>query len=348
MKKQKNIYIIGFVSLIILTIGVLVTNSSTSLSKKDTEFAISDTSSVTKIFIADKQDRTVTLTKMPGHWDLNGKYEAHSDNVRMLLKTMQGVQVMEPVSKAARNTVIKLLAAGGTKVEIYQIVHRISLGSLKLFPHEKLTKTYYVGTHTQDNLGTYMLMDGADEPYVTYIPGFRGFISSRYHAREIDWREHIIFRKRLPQIESLQVEFPGEPEESYIIKNINDRNFEVKSLFSGKVIEDVHSEMVLDMLTSFEEVNFESFITHYSLQEADSIMNQEPYFIMTLKGKNGNSTSLRSYRRPALDGQADYIGVEVHYDVDKMYAVINDDHELLLIQYYVFDKITRKLSYFTK
>lgn len=348
MKKKKNIYLIGFVSLIVLTIGVLVTNSSTSLSKKDTAFAISDTSTVTKIFIADKHDRTVTLTKHQGHWDLNGEYEAHADNVRMLLKTMQKVQVMEPVSNAARNTVIKLLAAGGTKVEIYQMVHRISLGSLKLFPHEKLTKTYYVGTHTQDNLGTYMLMDGAEDPFITYIPGFRGFISSRYHAREIDWREHTIFKTRLPQIKSLTVEFPGEPEESYRIKNINDRDFELESLFSGNIVENVNAEKVLNVMTSFEEVNFESFITHFSLQEADSIINQEPYFVMTLTDKSNNSTALKAFRRPAMDGQTEYLGKEVHYDVDKMYGVLNDDHELLLIQYYVFDNITRKLSYFTK
>ena len=346
MKRKRNFYIIGFVSLIILTAGVFFTNTGSSLNQKETGFAIEDTSTVTKIFIADKHDRTVQLTKMPGYWDLNNTFVAHEDNVRMLLKTMQSIQVREPVSNAARNTVIKLLAAGATKVEIYQMVYRIKLGSLKLFPHEKLTRTYYVGTHTQDNLGTYMLMEGADNPFIVYIPGFRGFVSSRYHAREIDWREHIIFKKRLPQIASLQVEYPAEPEESYKITNINDRDFEVKSLFTGELVEDVNAERILNMLTSFEEINFEAFITHFSQAEQDSIIQQEPFYIMTLTGKDGSETRLRTYRRPALDGQTEFIGEETPYDVDRMYAVMNDDTELLLIQYFVFDKISRKLSYF--
>lgn len=345
MKKQRNIYITVFILLIITAAGVLITNSTSSLHSKETEFAISDTSSVTKIFIADKHDRTVVLTKMPGHWNLNGKYNAHEENVRMLLKTMNSIRVMEPVSNAARNTVIKLLAAGGTKVEIYQMVPRIKVGSMELFPHEKLTRTYYVGAHTQDNLGTYMLMEGSENPYIVYIPGFRGFVSSRYHAREIDWREHIIFKKRLPQIASLQVEIPSEPEESYIINNINDRDFSVKSLFTGEEVSSVNREKVLDIMTSFEEVNFEAFITHFSQHEKDSILSQNPWIILTLKDKKGNTTRLKTFRRPALNGQTEFIGEEIPYDVDRLYAVKNDEQELLLIQYFVFDKITRKLSY---
>ncbi len=346
--KKKNIYIIGIVALIILAIGVFLTNSSSSLNKKETDFAIADTATVTRIFLADKQDRTVELVKKPGYWELNGKYVAHEDNVRMLLKTMQNINIMEPVSNAARNNIIRLLASGATKVEVYQIVNRISLGSLKLFPREKLTKTYYVGTHTQDNLGTYMLMEGVENPYITYIPGFRGFISSRYHAREIDWREHIIFKKRLPQIASLQVEFPSEPEESYIITNINDRDFEVKSLFTGERVENIHPERILDVMTSFDDINFEAFLTHFSIHETDSIINQDPFFLMTLTGKNGESTHLKTFRRPALDGQTEYIGVDIPYDIDRMYAVKNNEPYLLLIQYFVFDKISRKLSYFKK
>jgi len=345
MKKQRNIYLIIFILLVILAAGVFITNSTSSLKGRDTEFAISDTSSVTKIFIADKHDRTVVLTKMPGYWDLNGKHVGHEDNVRMLLKTMNSIRVMEPVSNAARNTVIKLLAAGGTKVEVYQIVPRIKVLSLGLFPHEKLTKTYYVGTHTQDNLGTYMLMEGSENPYIVYIPGFRGFVSSRYHAREIDWREHIIFKKRLPQIASLQVEIPAEPEESYVINNINDRDFTVKSLFTGEEIASVNKEKILNIMTSFEEVNFEAFITHFSQHEKDSIISQNPWMILTLKDKKGNTTQLKTFRRPAVDGQTEFIGEEIPYDVDRLYAIKNNEQELLLIQYFVFDKITRKLSY---
>lgn len=334
--------------LIVLAGGVFLTTTNSSLDRRETGFAIADTSTVTKIFIADKQNQTVTLTKKEGYWDLNGKYRAHEDNVRMLLKTMQSLYVWEPVSNASRNTVIKLLAAGGTKVEIYQMTHRIRLGGVKLFPVEKRVRTYYVGTHTQDNLGTYMLMEGAENPYIVHMPGFRGFVSSRFHAREIDWREHVIFTKRLPQIKSLEIEIPREPEESYRIENINDRDFTVIALQTGETINNINQEKVLDLLTSFEKISFEAFITHFSTREVDSIMAQEPYMRIVLTGKKGDQVALKTYRRPALDGQTEFIGEEIPYDIDRMYAVIEGQDDLLLIQYFVFDKITRRLSYLTK
>jgi len=343
--KKRTLLILIFSFLILLAAGVLLTNTSSSLNKKETAFAISDTSTVTRIFIADKQDRTVELTKMGSHWDLNGKYKAHGDNIRLLLKTMESIRVGQPVSKASRNTVIKLMAAGATKVEIYQMVYRIKLGFLKLFPHEKCTRTYYVGTHTQDNMGTYMLMEGSENPYVMYIPGFKGFVSSRYHAREIDWREHIIFSKRLPQIASLKLEFPETPEESYQINNNNEDGFELISLSTGKPIKNYNYEKVLDIMSSFEEVNFEAFITQFPSIDKDSIVAQQPHIIISLTGKDGETVSLKTFRRPAGDNQADYVGQEIPWDIDRMYAIIEGEEDLLLIQYFVFDKLTRRLSY---
>jgi hypothetical protein len=50
-------------------------------------------------------------------------------------------------------------------------------------------KQYYVGHATQDNTGTYMLLTNPEtdknyeDPFVTHIPGFDGFLSTRYNHR---------------------------------------------------------------------------------------------------------------------------------------------------------------------
>jgi len=41
-------------------------------------------------------------------------------------------------------------------------------------------------------------------------------------------------------------------------------------------------------------------------------------------------------------------GSTVFFDRDRMYALINDDEDFVLIQYFVFDKILRPLSFFTR
>ena len=55
---------------------------------------------------------------------------------------------------------------------------------VKIFSNKKILKTIYVGGDTQDQLGTYsMILDNSSEPYVLEIPGFKGYLSSRFHAK---------------------------------------------------------------------------------------------------------------------------------------------------------------------
>jgi hypothetical protein len=108
------------------------------------------------------------------------------------------------------------MSAIAKKIEIYQIRPRINLfNKVKLFPRETLTKTYYIGDVTQDNQGTYMLMEGADEPYIVHIPGFRGFVSTRYSTVKADWRDFTVFKTPIGEIASVQVEFPLDPGQSF-------------------------------------------------------------------------------------------------------------------------------------
>jgi hypothetical protein len=64
------------------------------------------------------------------------------------------------------------MAAKSTKIEIYSKGEKV--------------KQYYVGHATQDNTGTYMLLTNPEtdknyeEPFITHIPGFEGFLSTRY------------------------------------------------------------------------------------------------------------------------------------------------------------------------
>ncbi|MCK4569698.1 MAG: hypothetical protein KAT76_05355, partial [Bacteroidales bacterium] len=187
MKRNKLLLIL---TLVIVIIGILflINRKYTTLDDTESGFAIEDTSIVVKIFMADKNNRSVKLTKeSPGKWTLNDKYLAHNYNISMLLGTMKDLKVRYPVSLAARDNVIRRLATIARKVEIYQEVYRINLfNRIKLFPHEKLTRTYYVGDATQDNIGTFIQMEGAEQPYVVFIPRLRGYVYPRYSTDEDD------------------------------------------------------------------------------------------------------------------------------------------------------------------
>ena len=93
MKKNLPILIITFV-LAAIAVFFLLTQRKSTVKEELKDFAISDTASVTKIFIADKQGHTATLQRLSkGKWQVNGKFIARREAVNTLLETMKDLKV---------------------------------------------------------------------------------------------------------------------------------------------------------------------------------------------------------------------------------------------------------------
>jgi hypothetical protein len=347
---KKNRYILIAVGLLaILALVLILTNTSSTIRSSSTEFALDDTSNVTRIFMSDKNNNTLILArKGRGQWIVNDRFTASRFNVGMLLQTMLEIEVSSPVSKASRNTVIRQMAANSVKVEIYQEVFRIDLfGRIRLFPHEKLTKVYYVGGATQNNLGSYFLMEGSEEPYVVFLPGLRGFVTPRYMPVEKYWRDYTVLKKTLMEIRTVQVDIPGVPEESFIIQN-------TKSAFSftsmnGQVIQGpVDTLAVMNFLNGFRNLNFEVLLNDLDPVRKDSILALPPFVNLTVTDTSGVTAVIRTFRRPADPGATDMNEKPLPYDMDRFYALINGGQDLVLAQFYVFDRVLRPKSFFLK
>ncbi len=352
MKKNKITILITIVLIIIAAI-LISTSSNTTLKKESSDFALLDTSSVTKIFIADKQNNRVTLKKIsPDYWEIDEQYKVSQRKIDMLLKTMQDIRVRNPVSIAEHNNVISRLAVAAKKVEVYQMVYRIDIfGWIQLFQYEKLTKVYYVGGATMDNLGTYMWMEGKekDRAYVVHIPNFRGFVSPRYSTIENDWRDYTVFNYKVPEIRSIQVEHFQDPDRSYKVENINNRDFKLISLKDKKEITNYDTLKLLNFVTAFNNINFEAVLTNTTEQsKIDSITSSNPVHIITVVDKNGNSTVVKTFYKKGFGDKIGDGAKLVPVDIERLYATINDGRDFVLIQYYVFDKVLRPLTYFEK
>ena len=196
------------VALTVVTAGVwwLQGNQGRLDRIEGTDFGIVDTSKVDKIFIADMDGVEVTLTRPERGrlWDVNGKYKAREDAVKLLLKTFRRAAVQGPVAEAAQENVVRLIAARGKKVEIYQ-------------GGDQPVKTWYVGTATPSHTGTYMVLETPEgrgaEPYVVHMEGFTGFLSTRFFTSEREWRYTGIFdypKRTLREVEARILEEDGE------------------------------------------------------------------------------------------------------------------------------------------
>ncbi len=348
--KKYRISIILLLVLAVIAVIVLTKNTGDTFRNKSNVFAISDTTSVTKFFLADKNNNTVKVErKADGSWLLNDKYDVSPAMIQVILKTFIGIDVKAPVTKSTRNTIIRLMAGKSVKTEIYQRVYRINLfDKIKLFPHEKLTRTYYVGDATMDNSGTYMLMEGSEEPYIVNLPGFRGFVSTRYSALEGDWRSHAVFRFRVPEIASVGVQFNEKPENSFLITNPDNRSFTLTSMIDNRNIERFDTAKVVEYLSMYRNLNYERVLDEMAKTKMDSILSLTPTYVITLVDKAGKQHTLKTWKRKADIGALDLNGNQTEFDLERMYAVIDDSDYMVSVQYFVFFDVLMPLPFFTQ
>jgi hypothetical protein len=348
--KKNGKFIIAVIVLAIIAVALFITNSKTTFKRELSDFAVDDTSNVTKIFMSDKNNNNLTLTRLkPGRWIVDNKYPASKANIELLLGTMLRLQVKETVPKPAMENIIKDLATFSVKVEIYQWKYRIDFfGIVRLFPHEKLTKVYFVGGPIQSNQGSYMIMEHSTVPFVVFLQGLRGFVTPIYSPIEKYWRDYTIFKRMIQQIESVRVEFPSDPENSYEIKNDANMNVRFISLSDNQSIPVFDTLKVMNFLTSFRNINFEALLNDMDSHRKDSILATTPYCIISLTDTGHFTNSIKTFRKGAAPGELNELGKPAPFDLDRLYALVNDGKDFTLIQYFVFDKILRPKSFFIR
>ncbi len=345
MKKNRVILIVVIILVLIAAFFILTERNST-LNRTASIFAVKDTASITKIFLVDKSNQSVLLERKDnGEWELNGRYKAHPFQVIGFLETLMDLEVRSPVPKAARNNVISRLSASSVKIEIYQKKPMIDV--LNLFPREKLSKVYFVGGATQDNRGTYMLMEGHAEPFVVYIPSFRGFVAPRYSTNEDDWRDHTIFKTPLKDIAEIRLDFFEDASESFRVIRNQQGEFDLfPASNQGKVPYD--TLRMLNFLSAFEDLRFEAILNNSIEQNfIDSVKHSQPAHSLTLVDVNGDSTTIVTRRKKGFSEIYDEKeGIQlVPFDLDRLYAFVNNGNDFVLLQYFVFDKALRSASY---
>ena len=345
--KRKHLIILFLIIILVIVALFLVFNRGTGTFKSHTnDFAVKDTATITKVFLADKKNQTVLLERLGvGDWLLNGNYKARNSGVKLLFETFMHLVPKFPVPKSGHDVIVAQLATTSIKVEIYQQVYRVDLFDIKLFPYEKLTKTYFVGGATQDNMGTFMLMDGADVPFVVQLLGFRGYVAPRYSTLEKDWRDHTVFRNNLADIKQVIMEIPAEPENSYKILKEN-RNLHLVNFETNEVLPEYDTLRLLNFLTAFADIRYEALLNAMDSHRKDSIINLTPKNILTVIDSKGDSTTIITFFKPNDSKAFDMKGKLYVHDLDRLYALINNKRDFVLIQYYVFDKVLRPLPYF--
>jgi hypothetical protein len=301
------------------------------------DFAVENISSVDKIFISEKNGESVTLTKEGGAWKVNEKFTARPDAIETLLYTINKVKVNNRIPKEGMPQIVKNIALHNKKIEIYA--------------NGNLIKCYFVGGKTMDSQGTYMLMQDVDSklnstvPFVTHIEGFEGYLTERYIAKPDLWRDARIIYFPEMNIKSIEMEYPAQLASSYKI-TMEEGKISLYPFLSNTPLAKSNPYALKTYLLNFKEVAAESFITRGNKKKLDSLLQLTPVFILSVTDNEGNKTTIKGYPRKTQAGETDYAGKPIDYDVDRFYGVTMNDSELCILQFYVFDRLTKKISDF--
>jgi len=308
---KKQLFYLALIILMAALIWFLSTDKKSTISVEN-NFAISDTASVSKIFIADRNGTTINLNRNEKNWVINNKYVVRKDAINTILTTIKQIRIQRPVSKNAFDNVIKNLATTGVKIELYT-------------NQETPNKTYTIGSSTSNHLGTYMFLAGSETPFIVHIPSFNGFLSPRYGIQgnkisEKDWRTTNIFSLKAEKIARVIVNHIQQPKKSFTLTT--DSMILLNNL-GNKV--SFNQENALQFLNAFKLINCESY-----KEDKEKIEFATPLHELIL-----NNDTLRTY---AIGNGKLVKDKEDNFTVKRMHATFNNG-ELMLIQDYVFNKV---------
>jgi len=108
------------------------------------------------------------------------------------------------------------------------------------------------------------------------------------------------------------------------------------------------TSLVVGFINGYRNIRFESLIERDAPINLDSILTSTPLHIITLVDTAGYVQEVKTYRRKNYDQVFDDDDNYYPYDVDRLYALLDNKRDFVLIQYFVFDPITRPLSFFLK
>lgn len=330
MKKGTWIIAVLIGILGVAAILLLLRDQSGTIKPELKDFAVRDTAAIDRVFMVDKANQQVMLTREEGNiWMVNNRYPVRQDAIDLLLKTMHRLRVKAPVSKSALDNVLKMMATRNTKVEIYS--------------DDKLLKTYYVGGPTQDQMGTFMMLEGSSVPFVISIPGFVGYLSTRYFIEESQWRSQMILEYDFNEIAEIRSVNTGQPEQSLVVKQ-HGRDLTLQRLTDGYQAPVIDTLALRFFVSQFEKVACEFFADALEQETKDSLAAASPLHVLEVRDIYGKTTTIEAYRRPPMP-QVDPELPVPEYDDERMWARINQDY-WVVIQYYVFNLLFREFDYF--
>ena len=325
--KNKNILYL-FVIIFLGTCIYILSRQDQSITRTDRrDFSIVDTSAVIKVTLSSKAPEIAVLDRQnENSWIVNEKYKARKSGIFYLLQTLQRMEIAHPVPLSMRDNVIGNLAVKGIKVEV-----ELKTGENKIF---------YVGGENKELTATFMMIQGASEPYAVHIPGFKGYLSGRFFTQEYLWRDKTVINYDNRNVSSVQMQYfnVNQKDESFRITKTN-MGYQLSDTETNEIIQ--HNPKALETyIASFRKLYAESFVT--GTLNTDSLIKTQPLFELTVTSIDNQSTAIKVFNKKAE--KTIYVDGDITMqDPERMFAFVNNK-DWMVIQTNTFKKVMKELS----
>lgn len=257
--------------------------SSVSNRGTDRQFSLFEFGQVDRIFIADRQDHKVSLTRggVTG-WLADGE-PANENILKNLISALRSVDIKTlPTQKAIPN-MVKDLATNGILVQLF------NKEGTKL-------RGFYIGGGTHDELGTYAIMEGSENPYVVHQPHFSGNIRARFNHWGDEWRDRVYFRVNPDKVEQFSIEYPIQKDKSFRLER-DGANYKVMPFYgTSQPTLTVSRGIVEGAMSRYEKY----YVNRYENGDTESIKEAKtllPFAIITVKQEGQEAKTMEVYPR---------------------------------------------------
>ncbi len=301
-------------------------NDKTSLTSADKDFGYAETKNISKIFMVDRRNHTISLEKNGEKWILNGKYTANSNGIKNILELIEKVRVRFVPSKNATKNIVEELSKDGIKVEIYD-------------NNKQLIKCWYMGGSTNDELGTHMIMEGAEQPYVCDIPTMQGELRPRLMMMEQDWRDKSVYSEPQNNIQSAYVEYLDQKAKSFKIE-LKNGDYLVSPFYDNipKAAKIQKKNYAESYLKGFESIIAEA-IDNDNKNRASIVSTWKAFAVISITNKQGVEKKVTLYPIQKKNDKGEIIVVDGQtIAIDRYFADCNSG-DFFLVQDGVFRKL---------
>ena len=343
--KNNRIVIIATI-LLVVGLAAFLSQSPQTGPARERDFQLDRGHQVTRIDLYQIVGDGVKLERTRQEWQLNGQTPANVPAVQDLLATLRNLIVRFPVPHAGRDEVLSYMEEDGILVDVFVRSYWFPLpGNRGLLPRQRRAKSFVVGSDTPDGQSTYMLMQGAETPYVVQVPGLAGGLREVFLPYEHLWRDPVVIHLRADQIREVRANWTQLPQESFVLQHTGNGIIKLIS-GDGQQKEDdlIETGKVQRFLESFTDLYYEQMVTGPAESLRDSLMFVEPFLVLEVEDHRGRVNQVSFFRRlPPEDAAMPAPGRA--FDPNRFYLKLDED-QYAIGQYFVFNRIMRPLSFF--